>query len=291
MNEEFIKLAKDDLDVSLLAYQSSKYSNAVFLIQQANEKVMKAILILSDISDYESLKKSSHDAVKPILRFIKESLAEGQENLDNIKKNHGVDESAILGSTGMEHFKTFTESTAYFEKIKAMDWGKIGDEDMLELIRTLEELINEEIAFQFTGNMVMEFPNIMSTQIPLLKLVPKEEKKLHDVFSDQQKTILFTEMINGMTKLMLGMAKPYMISSFLNLMLYPHFNDSRYPALNKSKHNTYDENHPIIKYYMKLYDLTKCSVEEMDTFIKCHTALGDEIGALLAKLFPDSDNS
>ncbi len=287
MENEFIAFAKDDLDMSLLAYQSKKYSNAVFLIQQANEKAMKSILIASGI-DYATLKKDSHDAIKPIIRFIKNQHEQSQKDINTIKNNFAIEESSIFGPKHKEIYNRFKESIADFESFKSMDWKKIDEEFILELLEELEELKSMEFVFSVNKKMAIQIQNMINTEMPILKLIPDIEKKLLDIFNSEQKTILFIRFMNIMINLSMATFKPHIISYIMNLILFPHFSDSRYPTENKFEYNTYDEKHPIIKHYMKLFELTKLSIEEINKFFKSDKHI-EEMGAIINELFGEQN--
>ncbi len=62
--ENLIEIAKDDLDVSKILYDKNYYAFAIYHLQQAAEKAVKAYFVKSGINP-KNLKKIGHEPIFP----------------------------------------------------------------------------------------------------------------------------------------------------------------------------------------------------------------------------------
>jgi HEPN domain-containing protein len=269
---EFLEYARGDLEVSLLAYQAKHYPQVVSWLQQANEKLAKAILIESGISNIAERKNHSHDVIKPIVQNMKSSIEEGREGIERLKNRFSVEEDALLSPEAIDKLNKFKEGVKELEHYKTIkDWLRMDEGEIMKEINELEKLIALEMYFELTEDMFVNFADELFQNLRFFKLVPSEAEKVKEMFNLKESRIEFVKYTNELSVKIFLVFKVYTVTTFFNLILFPHQSESRYPSVIKEKHNTYNEEHPIIKCYLRFYELTKQALNRMEECLNTPT--------------------
>lgn len=266
MEKEFLRIAKDDLEISRVAYDLKKYRNAISSLQQANEKVFKSIQIFSGVADMNALKKASHDPFKPILGWITEEVTEGSSNIDKLKNMYQVDDNGVMSPFLQEALNQVSNTVDVVNELKSKPIEhKSSEEYILKEIESLEEFIEIDFS-QILEKINIPKLNTLIDLIPILRKYPDALIELNAASAEDQHEKL-NELVKNIFKPIAGFMVGFSVASVMNMILNPHFSESRYPNEKKVGHHTYDENHPLIKYYLRLFDLTGIGLSRIEQSI------------------------
>ncbi|MCD5969400.1 HEPN domain-containing protein, partial [Riemerella anatipestifer] len=79
MNNDFIELAKNDIESSEILFKYKKFSNSIYFYHQAVEKVVKYLGLQIGIINENELKRISHNPLKVFsILDAKENIFKGQ---------------------------------------------------------------------------------------------------------------------------------------------------------------------------------------------------------------------
>jgi len=271
--KEWFKTAAEDLEAARILYQGQKYQQAIFYLQQANEKVSKGLLIrIGFLPEYQETTK-----VRELRRAV------------------GVYPSTprIYGHAWhrnlfrvLEGFIGSTDSLT-----RSMVRMKLGDKRIVRSIREFRKSIPDLESRLNTAKKVKTNPNpslreidgVVRTCNQLLDSSAEAEQKAAEAmkkikFPDRnllvasiekyfgtkldQETLEKVNKIYGMNpselvKNVYALAVTLLVLAVLNTYLLPHEHISRYPDSNMDF--AYDREFPLVKRFYEISDLImKC---------------------------------
>lgn len=226
----------EDLESARGLYNSGKYPNSIFLLQQSTEKLSKAIGILLDIVVPGNLRQISHSPHKMYKNATKARLEDLSVNEDSYIKIIGVSEYFV-------HYKAqLKESLQAINDLSNAEFRYINLEELDEM---LEFIINPENSSE---NDFVELRRSLTSNLrEFYNKIPVEGKTLTehlDQFMEKGKIPTF-EQIAELEIYSISLNQTLLILSYI---LSPHQNSSRYPCecCGCMPSEEYKIDHPII---------------------------------------------
>ncbi len=255
----FIEQAKDDLRSSLIMFQHNIYPTAIYLLQQSNEKLAKENLHFGEIASIEDLKKTSHNTFKPLNNFCKSELEGYDLNIEKIRTKYNLDKDDIISPDLGKMIQDFR--TATNQNIQINDWKKLNEDELKEIFVEFDELLEYDIEFEIPQISSLNLKEEAIRMFPFIQHNEFLTKEIQMLEVNQDMMASLQETIIKMKKLFNYHYKSNHLNRYLNLILLPHCNESRYPSSEgELKYFTYNQEHPLIKYYLKIHHYTEQAI-------------------------------
>jgi hypothetical protein len=239
----FIFAADEDLKTSKILYENKLYSNSIYHLQQAIEKMIKAQALKFFPLEYKSITKTSHNSPEIYLRLIKLPIVELMlRALSNTLPNLDVGSLDIIDQSIIDLKKDKT-------KLEIANLPNTEINALLNICSIFIELYGNvdtsEILKGFYGdNFKPSFLDMIKNLISDLEM----DSELNDInFED-----IFDETIKDT-----NMAKMILITTplyILGIIVYPHEAFTRYPGKSMRPEN-YNLDLGIVQTYPKIYKM------------------------------------
>ena len=247
----FLFAADEDLKTSKILYEKKLYSNSIYHLQQAIEKMIKAQALKFFPLDYKSITKTSHNSPEIYLRLIKIPIIELMLRIvSNTLPNMDV---APLDTID----KSITDLKKDKTKLEIVNLPSTAINALLIICSIFIELYGKidtsEILKGFYGD------NFKQSILDITKNVisdPGMDSELDDInFED-----IFDEIIEdtNMDKMILITTPLYI----LGIIVYPHEAFTRYPGKLMGPEN-YNSDLGIVQAYPKIYELSEIILKRL----------------------------
>lgn len=266
--KNWLLMSGEDLKCAELIFKSKHYSQALYHLQQSNEKLVKALLLWIGILTPKRTKEDwkiksalgffpkqpasyGHRTTKPLLSDLQKTVPAIQELVTLLKKS-GLDEKIAAFQN------TIKKSKKGIYKLKKRPSNLIEEKDQLEKeIEAAKAILD---GFDNTINKIdQEIDNLNFQEIVrrAMNIVAKERIMTNiepPTFMETKKAILLNLTISILIALSVSMA----------LILDPLVSITRYPDL---KHAPFDENNPYVVKFKDLQNVVKLCLEKADKAI------------------------
>lgn len=263
-NETFLSHSKNDLTISKMAFDNEIYTNSIYMLQQANEKLAKEILHRGGMFDIEGLKKFSHNAVKPFLSFMKSELKSSNKGIERIQQKTGLSKNQIFSHELQFNGDVFETVILNAETQINQKWENITqtelDKMFIEFDQILELLPDFEVPLEF----IQTFPELIEKYFSGIYQLFLENEEFISYFKDDKTALILRDLLTCFVTFAIKSLKFFSMNIQLNLLLQPHNNESRYPSLEFQNCYSYDANHLLIKNYNKLHLYTELAIQNYE---------------------------
>jgi HEPN domain-containing protein len=267
-NHVLLYIAERDLAAAESLFEKKLYPQAVFYLQQAVEKATKSFALHNNIISEDELKEISHASLKIYLKIVEEHKNKVKEFQELIKKLPKLKHTTLFKKYEDISSEKFDEMLDKFEFYLKHSNRKISDKEMEETISELinleTEIENKEIKskneVENFRHLFQEVANTFAGEHPELRENIKRGKKRFES--------LTPELMEELISFSISQAIYCNHLLFLSLILCPHVISSRYPYPEHG-HNplmVYTVEHPIIKRFDRLTQITKGVLERMKLF-------------------------
>lgn len=262
-----LDIAERDLAAAESLFEKELYPQAVFYLQQAVEKATKSFGLHHNIISEDELEEIGHDSLEIYLKVVeglKNKVKRFQELIKKLPKLKHTTLFKKYEDIGSEKFDEMLDKFEFYLKHSNR---KISDKEMEEIISELinleTEIENKEIKvnkneIENFKHLFQEVANTFAEEHPELRENIKREMKKFESLTPEL-----------MEEFAVSFSIPQAICNnhllFLSLISCPHAISSRYPYP-EHEHNplmVYTVEHPIIKRFDRLTQITKGVLERM----------------------------
>lgn len=259
-NESFISHAQSDLQFAKIGFYEKYYNQAIFHLQQANEKLAKEILKKGELFDLEELKKFSHHAVKPFIKFIKNDLDSQNKIITQLQENLGVNKNKIISDQIIEYNNSMEETIKLGEGQINRNWEEISEGQLYSIFLEFDELLKIDSEFEVPDLGTLPITDLILEHLPILNNFKTQLSTIKNYFNDENNLYQLSRTISTLIKFSILSMKFFPLNLQLNLILSPHVSESRYPSLKPKPSFTYDENNLLIKNFERIAFYTEESI-------------------------------
>jgi len=262
--EEFLKIAKKDLEATKILYENKLYAQALFYFEQSVEKANKGFALTSNKYSEKDMLDFNHD----VTRIYKDNIIEQKRRYENLSRN--LNQISELNNTEfVKNFDIESKKKECEESLRNLAEIQTGRNDLIfistceirdilteisENDKEMKDSIKSVSNFRLTENDWEEMKNDIFKQF--------ENPNNNNFASSLQKEmddskLNIQELETGIKKMYLQMI--HLMSVFfylypLGILTLPHAVIARYPKEDKSPMDIYNQKLPIIKH---LPDLIK----------------------------------
>ncbi len=262
-----LDIAERDLNASKCLFEKKLYPQAVFYLEQAVEKAAKSFGLHQNIISEDDLEEIGHDSLEIYLKVVEGLKNKVKRFQERIKKLPKLKHTTLFKEYENIGSEKFDEMLDKFESYLKRSDRKISDEEIEKMI---SELINLEAEIESQKITIdkNEIENLKFLYQEVANTLAEEHPELRENIKGEMKKFesLTPELIE---ELIVSFSIPQAICSthllFLSLISCPHAISSRYPYP-EYEHNplmVYTVEHPIIKKFDRLTQITKGVLERM----------------------------
>ena len=235
-------MALQDFESVKILYQSKIYSLAVYHLQQAVEKYVKAyVLAFFGLSKKEMKGYVGHDSPKAFIRLLDRYKRSLELFLKSIQKIGGLD---------TQFLKISDEDIRKLVRIVNMSRKQIAEMDSNQIKGIINATIKIKIA--------LENKEIKNQILGLLSKLKNEASEIKS--SDPSEKFILEKLIDSVDRVLnnletlLKLSSTFLVLYMLSIITYPHATFARYP--NKTlPPEKYDENLGIVQYFNEIVKL------------------------------------
>jgi len=262
--EEFLKIAKKDLEATKILYENKLYAQAIFYFEQSVEKANKGFALTSNKYSEKDMLDFNHD----VTRIYKDNIIEQKRRYENLSRN--LNQISELNNTEfVKNFDIESKKKECEESLRNLAEIQTGRNDLIfistweirdilteisENDKEMKDSIKSVSNFRLTENDWEEMKNDIFKQF--------ENPNNNNFASSLQKEmddskLNIQELETGIKKMYLQMI--HLMSVFfylypLGILTLPHAVIARYPKEDKSPMDIYNQKLPIIKHLPDLIE-------------------------------------
>jgi len=268
IGECFISIAHQDLKLSLIAYKKGLYPQCIFLLQQANEKFAKEILIRGNFFDTNELKKFSHNAVRPFIKFTKDEIESRKQTFNQAAINIRIKEEQIFSKEMIDAIKKYDNMIKECENQLNYQWSNISCKDLESIFNEFETLIRFKEKVKISINSIKNVPERLILMMPGFEKYFDKDSNFNNFFTNKESVKELQKTLNGLINFTLNGSSSFLINLNLNLILYPHVSESRYPTETSNQIFQYDQNNILIKNFTQIHKYSELAFNRYSREIK-----------------------
>lgn len=243
MENELLRIAKDDLKSSKQLYSIKQYRNAVYLFQQASEKTTKAIgLMLGHITDERKLKKVGHESEKIFLQMLDKTINDTKALLKRTDQiNHILTDDMKLDYHRMVSYFEFNEYNKLFgiEPLKKYSLQELND-----VITFLDTIKPNNKASRVT---LATIDGNEGSDADIISFITSLNNVSNTEPGEEEDTKLIKFLIDNFIPIVFHMIYPFYVSFIFSIMMKGHVANTRYPNTNSSPTSYYTLRLPLVK--------------------------------------------
>ncbi len=262
ISKTLLKTAKKDIRSAQILYSEGLYPQSIFLFSQAMEKANKSYLIEQPDFTERKLKSIGHNALDLTNKMAKDHSKKLNTTRDFYERVPNVFRMDML-----EYCDKFEEDRLMLKELKRHDFFHLSSSEIFKFINDYDEFKKSKIIF--TDEVRQTLLVKISEFIEAVKnAYPEQAKDFGDdmkafIYDDQNK---FFSIMDELMKFMWAYFKCYIPIHWLNLMLSPHSDKSRYPYSDTQSdpNKLYTRRMPLVKHQEILMDIGKKALFGME---------------------------
>ena len=231
----YLEISISDSDAAQLLYDNKYYPQAIFLLQQASEKLIKAMGYHFNILDEGNI---AHCAWKVYFRSISDFSKE----------------------TGLKIDTIFYNTLAWQELSAAYGFKRI--EDFEKFLSKKENLKHTSFNNTIVSDLVAKYSNI--DKVMRIFKTETEERNWWDTLSN-----ILKELINGASDFLIRQYTFALFSVDISIILYNSTESTRYGSKNAiSPNRIYNDTHPLVTNFAGLTSTIRSAQEYVKSFVR-----------------------
>jgi hypothetical protein len=211
----FLECARMDINASKLLYREKDYSNAVYHLQQATEKLAKAYFMLFPSSSYDEIRAIQHTTPRVFLDFMSKSQA--KPLIYRLK--------SLLPSIDFGDLDEILDIVKIIKKPQTqVEMARLSNEEIKEFLK-----IPDSISPSKGENGFEVILRNLGTTVEEIEEVVQKEAQSENVSAQALTGPSLKKMINDAGNYMIGLMYFFLTLYVLAVITFPHERFTRYP--------------------------------------------------------------